>query len=81
MLECLRDLIERVDLGASDDNGEPEIILTGALAAMVRLGMGNDAGAGNSASKRAGGSIPGMFDCSVKVVAGARSHLDLLLSG
>ena len=77
VLECLRDLIERVDLGASDQNGEPEIILTGALAAMVRLAMGDGNGAGNSAGKRANASIPGMFDCSVKVVAWARNHRQL----
>ena len=43
VLEALRDLIDRVELGPNDANGEPAIILTGALASMVRLGMGQAA--------------------------------------
>ena len=31
VLEALRDLIDRVELGPKDANGEPVIILTGAL--------------------------------------------------
>ena len=63
VLEALRDLIDRVELGPKDANGEPEIILTGALASMVRLGMGQ------AAAKL---SDRDLFLSSVKVVAGAR---------
>ena len=44
VLEALRDLIERVDFGPGTEGGEPEIILTGALSAMVRLGLGDKSG-------------------------------------
>ena len=66
VLEALRDLIDRVELGPKDANGEPEIILTGALASMVRLGMGQ------AAAKLADRDL---FLSSVKVVAGARFEL------
>lgn len=41
-LNALRNLIERVELGpgSGKKNSDPEIILTGALAAMVQLGTG-----------------------------------------
>ena len=66
VLEALRDLIERVDFGPGQD-GEPEIILTGALASMVRLGLDD--------SRRPGHESPDLFSSSVKVVAGARFEL------
>jgi len=61
VLEALRDLIDRVELVPKDANGEPVIILTGALASMVRLGMG-----------QAAAKLPDrdLFLSSVKVVAG-----------
>jgi site-specific DNA recombinase len=67
-LETLRDLIDRVELGPKDESGEPSIMLTGALAAMLQLGMGHDTGAKPVAD-------PAMFLSSVKVVAGARFEL------
>jgi len=65
VLEALRDLIDRVELGPKDAASEPEIILTGALASIVRLGMGQ------AAAKLA---VPDLFQSSVKVVVGARNH-------
>jgi hypothetical protein len=79
VLEALRDLIERVDFGPGTA-GEPEIILTGALSAMVRLGLG-DKQALSAPSTVRDGAVSDLFACSVKVVAGARYQLDLLLSG
>ena len=38
VLEALRDLIDRVELGPKDANGEPEIMLTGALAVTMNIG-------------------------------------------
>ena len=74
VLEALRDLIERVDFGPGAEDGEPEIILTGALSAMVRLGLGDKPGI-SMPSAAMGEADPGLFDCSVKVVAGARFEL------
>jgi hypothetical protein len=60
VLEALRDLIERVDFGPGE-NGEREITLTSALAAMVRFGMDqNDVKT----------SDPGLFCSSVKASYG-----------
>ncbi len=64
VLERLRDLIERVDVGPGADKDQPEIILTGALAAMLKLTMPETA-----AIAAAGHDL---FLSSVKVVAGAR---------
>jgi hypothetical protein len=50
-----------------------EVELIGEIAAMVDLG---------AQSKKAdpeGSAVPEAYRCSVKVVAGARNHLDLLL--
>ena len=73
VLGALRDLIERVDFGPSTE-GEPEIILTGALSAMVRLGLGDKPGVSMPSAAMVEAD-PGLFDCSVKVVAGARFEL------
>jgi site-specific DNA recombinase len=39
VLERLRDLVDRVDIGPGTDRDQPEIVLTGALAAMLKLTM------------------------------------------
>ena len=39
VLEHPRDLVDRVDIGPGTERDQPEIILTGALAAMVKLTM------------------------------------------
>ncbi|MDE2391558.1 MAG: recombinase family protein [Rhodospirillales bacterium] len=69
-LETLRDLIDRVDIGPGS-SGEPEIILTGALSSMIRLGLDNKPMI-STASGQCLDVDSGIFDCSVKVVAGAR---------
>ena len=69
VLEALRELIERVDIGPAPNGGEPEIILTGALAAMVRLGLPDDPTKTKPSTSGAEG-VPDLFNRSVKVVAG-----------
>jgi site-specific DNA recombinase len=77
-LEVVRGLIERVVLHPEADGQRGfEVELVGEIAAMVRLGMGMPAAPKHGSP--AGG--PGLFESSVKVVAGARNHLDLLLVG
>jgi site-specific DNA recombinase len=66
VLEALRDLIERVDFDPGH-HCEPEIILTGALASMVRLGLGD--------TRRPAPENHDLFSSSVKMVAGARFEL------
>lgn len=56
----------------AENDGEPKIMLTGALSAMLRLGLSQDFNAKSA-------SDPGMFLSSVKVVAGARNHRELTL--
>jgi transposase InsO family protein len=70
----LRDLIDRIDLVPAENGGEPEMILTGALASMVRLGLGDKRAfsAPPSVSSLSGADL---FTCSVKLVAGACNHL------
>jgi len=57
VLEALRDLVERVDFGPGPEGGEPEIILTGALSAMVRLGLWRQAKGFNAFCQRGLGQI------------------------
>ena len=64
VLERLRDLVDRVDIGPGTDRDQPEIILTGALAAMLKLTMPE--------STALAASGHDLFLSSVKVVAGAR---------
>ena len=71
-LEILRGLIERVVLHPAEKGFEIELI--GEIAAMV------DLGAQNKKAGPEGSAVPDAYRCSVKVVAGARNHLDLLLS-
>jgi hypothetical protein len=75
-LELARGLIERVTLTPLPD-GAFEIELEGAIAAMVRLGLGPDA----QNRRRESGAGHDLFFGSVKVVAGTRNQLDLLLVG
>jgi DNA invertase Pin-like site-specific DNA recombinase len=75
-LEAVRELIERIEVRPATDGTGLEIELIGAIAAMVWLGQGDDA-----ADRRVAAGDRGLFECSVKVVAGTRNHLDLLLSG
>ncbi len=83
VLERLRDLVERVEIGPGADAKQPEIVLTGAIASMVSLGLcGGEAGVSglrqNSISPGGTGIIgadAGLFACSVKVVAGTRFEL------
>ena len=73
VLERLRDLVDRVDVGPGADKAIPEIVLTGALASMLKLALPDTVGLATSGHD--------LFLSSVKVVAGARRQLDLLLSG
>ncbi|MCF3948967.1 recombinase family protein, partial [Acidiphilium iwatense] len=59
----------------------PEIVLTGAIAAMVELALSADGNSGAKAPKAAGIGAAGseLFRSSVKVVAGTHNQLDLLL--
>jgi site-specific DNA recombinase len=66
-LEILRSLIERVVLHPSDSGFEIELV--GDIAHIVALG---------STTNTKTAAIPTDAACSVKVVAGARSHLKLL---
>src|SRR6266436_8667854 len=56
------------------DRDSFEIELIGEIAAMV------DLGAQNKSAGPKGSAVPDVYRRSVKVVAGARNHLDLLLS-
>ena len=71
-LEILRGLIERVVLQPAEKGFEIELV--GEIAAMV------DLGAQNKKAGPEGSAVPDVYRCSVKVVAGARNHLDLLLT-
>jgi len=71
-LEILRGLIERVVLHPAENGFEIELI--GEIAAMV------DLGAQAKAAAPKGVAVPEAYRRSVKVVAGVRNHLDLLLS-
>src|SRR5262249_37468562 len=71
-LEILRGLVERVVLYPAETGFEIELV--GEIAAMV------DLGAQAKAAGPKGSAIPATYRSSVKVVAGARNHLDLLLS-
>ena len=73
-LDAARSLIERVVLTPLEGGNGFEIELVGEIAAMVALGAGLP-----QATRVA--SDPGLFESSIKVVAGTRSHLDLLLAG
>ena len=75
-LETLRSLIERVVLHPAPDGQRGfEIELLGEIAAMVALGADDK----DHDRSRSAGHDP--FHSSIKVVAGARNHLDLLLVG
>ena len=80
VLTALRDLIERVDFGPGKEGGEAEIILTGILSSMVRLGLG-ETPTKTTPSVGISESVPDLFTSSVKLVAGPGKQLDLLLSG
>jgi site-specific DNA recombinase len=67
-LEAVRELIERIEVRPGADGRGQEIELTGAIAAMVRLGMGERSA---DSGKAAAADGPGLFERSVKVVAGA----------
>ena len=80
-LEAVRALIERVEIsggGSGVAAGEPRIVLTGAIAAMVGLALEPDAGTTKAA--RGGAGVSDLFASSVMVVAGTRNHLNLLLN-
>jgi site-specific DNA recombinase len=63
-LQILRGLIEHVSIGPAENGFEVELV--GEIAKMVEFGLGNNA-------KQA--TFDETMACSVKVVAGARSHL------
>ena len=72
-LELVRGLIERVEVFPASDGGAPELVLTGEIAAMLRLGMGDGARGTAARGVGAGGAAasgPDLFMRSVKVVAG-----------
>jgi hypothetical protein len=75
-LEAVRSLIERVVLHPAPDGQRGfEIELIGEIAAMVSLGLDGKDDSRRMAADQA------LFRSSIKVVAGARNHLDLLLKG
>ena len=71
-LEIIRGLIEKVQVLPASGGSRPDIILTGELAAMLRLslddGVSKTLTAAQVEARAAGGS--GLFYSSVKVVAG-----------
>ena len=75
-LEAARALIERVVLHPGAE-GTLEIELIGEIAAMVELAAARN----SDQSPRGGGADRDLFCRSVKVVAGTRNFLDLLLAG
>ncbi len=72
-LDAIGSLIERVVLHPVSQDGHAgfEIELVSEIAAMVRLGLDGPAARGTAAA----GAGPDLFGRSIKVVAGARSHL------
>ena len=75
-MEVIRSLIERVVLHPAPDGQRGfEIELIGEIAAMVSLGRDD----GTRARSRESAADQALFESSIKVVAGARNHLDLLL--
>lgn len=75
-LILVRGLIERVTLSPLTDGGF-EIELSGDIAAMIRLSLGANA----KSRPHAGEAGHDLLYRSVKVVAGERNQLDLLLVG
>jgi len=73
-LEAVRTLIERVVLHPAEDGSGLEIELIGEIASMVSLAL-------DTPNVRRSMDDRGLFARSVKVVAGTRNHLDLLLTG
>ena len=70
-LEAVRALIERVEISGGelgDAAGQPKIVLTGAIAAMVGLAL--EPGSRASKSALGGAGVSGLFASSVMVVAG-----------
>ncbi|MDE1905360.1 MAG: recombinase family protein [Rhodospirillales bacterium] len=78
VLTALRDLIERVDFGPGEEGGEAEIILTGILSSMVRLGLG-EAPTKTTPSVGVSEGVPDLFTSSVKLVAGPCNNRELVL--
>ena len=81
-LELVRGLIERVEVFPASDGGAPELVLTGEIAAMLRLGMGDGARGTAARGVGAGGAAasgPDLFRRSVKVVAGTCNLRQLTL--
>ena len=78
VLEAARSLIELHPL----ERGGFEIELVGDIAAMIRLAqLGGNTTPDSAAIPGGSGVVPDVFACSLKVVAGTRNHLDLLLNG
>jgi site-specific DNA recombinase len=77
-MEVIRSLIERVVLHPAPVGQRGfEVELVGEIAAMVSLGRDD----GTRARTRESAADQALFQSSIKVVAGARNHLDLLLTG
>ena len=72
-LAAVRSLIERVVLHplSQDRRSGFEVELVGEIPAMVRLGLDAPAARGATAAGSGSGAGPGLFERSVKVVAGA----------
>ena len=73
-LDAIQCLIERVVITPVQTGKGFEIELVGEIAAMIALGAGLPLAT-------LGASGPGLFESSIKVVAGTRNRLDLLLAG
>jgi DNA invertase Pin-like site-specific DNA recombinase len=76
-MDAVRNLVERIVLTPLPTGKGFEIELIGEIAAMIRLGMERPPAV--QQGHHANG--PGLFESSIKVVAGTRNHLTLLLSG
>jgi site-specific DNA recombinase len=70
-LEVVRGLIERVDLHPAPTGPGLEAEISGAIVAMLRLGMTDADRPTRPARNRLTAVDPALFECSVKVVAGA----------
>ena len=78
-LELARSLITRITVSPGETPQQLEIDLEGALPALLALGQGANRDMPSNSLKEL--IYNDSFISSVKVVAGARYHLDLLLSG
>ncbi len=75
-LETARSLIDEIVLTPASSSAGFDVELIGEIASVIRLGL-----AQTETGPRANGADPDLFARSIKVFAGTRNRLDLLLSG